>query len=222
MLTDADAGWRHGNGDLLQLVGVSKSFDGSPVLVGVDLAVKAGEVHALVGENGAGKSTLIKVLGGVYQPDGGTLTLGGAPLRFRSPRDALAVGIVVIHQELSLAPDLSVEENIFLGRLPTTRFGTVDRRTMRRRAEALLAQLAIDLQPNRADGGSGRTPGGDPLWPNRSSSRPGARHRLHLASSRGDLSRREPGDGSARRPRDRFGQRRRHRPGLARVPHDRP
>jgi len=149
MLTDADAGWRHGNGDLLQLVGVSKSFDGSPVLVGVDLAVKAGEVHALVGENGAGKSTLIKVLGGVYQPDGGTLTLGGAPLRFRSPRDALAVGIVVIHQELSLAPDLSVEENIFLGRLPTTRFGTVDRRTMRRRAEALLAQLAIDLQPNR-------------------------------------------------------------------------
>jgi ABC-type sugar transport system ATPase subunit len=149
MPTDADAGWRHGNGDLLQLVGVSKSFDGNPVLVGVDLAVKAGEVHALVGENGAGKSTLIKVLGGVHQPDSGTLTLGGVPLRFRSPRDALAVGIVVIHQELSLAPDLSVEENIFLGRLPTTRFGTVDRRTMRRRAEALLAQLAIDLQPNR-------------------------------------------------------------------------
>jgi ABC-type sugar transport system ATPase subunit len=122
------------------------------VLADVDLEVRAGEVHAVVGENGAGKSTLIKILGGVHQPDMGDVIVDGVPRRLRSPRDALAAGIVVIHQELSLAPDLSAEENIFLGRFPRTAFGTVDRRTIRKRAAALFAQLAIAIEPDRPIG----------------------------------------------------------------------
>ncbi len=122
------------------------------MLADVDLEVRAGEVHAVVGENGAGKSTLIKILGGVHQPDMGDVIVDGVPRRLRSPRDALAAGIVVIHQELSLAPDLSAEENIFLGRFPRTAFGTVDRRTIRKRAAALFAQLAIAIEPDRPIG----------------------------------------------------------------------
>ena len=137
---------------LLHAKGVGKSFVGNRVLADVDLEVRAGEVHAIVGENGAGKSTLIKILGGVHQPDMGEVTVDGVPLRLRSPRDALAAGIVVIHQELSLAPDLSAEENIFLGRFPRTALGTVDRRTIRRRATALFDQLGIAIEPNRLIG----------------------------------------------------------------------
>ncbi|HEX4768264.1 MAG TPA: sugar ABC transporter ATP-binding protein [Lichenihabitans sp.] len=125
---------------------------GNPVLAGIDLEVRAGEVHAIVGENGAGKSTLIKILGGVHQPDAGEVIVDGAPRRLRSPRDALAAGIVVIHQELSLAPHLSVEENIFLGRFPRTAFGTVDRSAIRKRVAALFAQLAIAVDPERPTG----------------------------------------------------------------------
>ena len=89
---------------LLRAVGIGKAFVGNRVLDGVDLDVMPGEVHAIVGENGAGKSTLIKILGGVYQPDDGELVVDGETRRFRSPREALAAGVVVIHQELSLAP----------------------------------------------------------------------------------------------------------------------
>ena len=137
---------------LLDARGITKSFVGNRVLSGIDLAVMPGEVHAIVGENGAGKSTLIKILGGVHQPDAGTLSVGGVARRFRSPRDALAAGVVVIHQELSLAPHLSAEDNIFLGRFPRTMFGTVDRRVIRRRAAALFAQLDIEVDPQRAVG----------------------------------------------------------------------
>ncbi len=137
---------------LLHARGVGKSFVGNPVLAGIDLEVRAGEVHAIVGENGAGKSTLIKILGGVHQPDAGEVVVDGAPRRLRSPRDALAAGIVVIHQELSLAPHLSAEENIFLGRFPRTAFGTVDGRAIRNRARALFAQLAITVDPERPTG----------------------------------------------------------------------
>jgi ABC-type sugar transport system ATPase subunit len=132
---------------------VGKSFVGNKVLADVDLEVRAGEVHAIVGENGAGKSTLIKILGGVHQPDAGDVVVDGVPRRLRSPRDALAAGIVVIHQELSLAPDLSAEDNIFLGRFPRTRLGTVDRSTVRRRASALFDQLGITIRPDRPIGG---------------------------------------------------------------------
>ncbi len=137
---------------LLHARGVGKSFVGNAVLSGIDLEVRAGEVHAVVGENGAGKSTLIKVLGGVHHPDTGGMTLDGVPLRLRSPRDALAAGITVIHQELSLAPDLSAEDNIFLGRYPRTAFGTVDRNAMRKRTKALFDQLAIAVDPSRPIG----------------------------------------------------------------------
>ena len=106
-----------------------------------------GEVHAIVGENGAGKSTLIKILGGVYQPDGGQLVVDGEARRFRSPREALAAGVVVIHQELSLAPSLSAEENIFLGRFPRNAFGVVDRGLMRARTRQVFEQLGVTVAP---------------------------------------------------------------------------
>jgi ABC-type sugar transport system ATPase subunit len=128
-------------------MGVGKSFVGNRVLDAVDLDVMPGEVHAIIGENGAGKSTLIKILGGVYQPDGGELLIGGEARRFRSPREALAAGIVVIHQELSLAPSLSAEENIFLGRFPRNALGIVDRRLMRARTRELFEHLGIAVEP---------------------------------------------------------------------------
>ena len=138
---------------LLSVRGVGKTFVGNRVLDGVDLDVMPREVHAIVGENGAGKSTLIKILGGVHQPDGGQLSIDGVTSRLRSPRDALAAGVVVIHQELSLAPDLSAEENIFLGRFPRTAFGTVDRTAMRRLARGLFDQLGIRID-SRSEVGS--------------------------------------------------------------------
>jgi ABC-type sugar transport system ATPase subunit len=137
------------SGALLLVRGLTKSFLGNRVLDSVDLAVMPGKVHAVVGENGAGKSTLIKLLGGVYPPDAGEIRVDGALRRFRSPRDALAVGIVVIHQELSLAPHLSARENIFLGRFPRTRLGTVDRRTIAARTQALFAELSIEIDADQ-------------------------------------------------------------------------
>jgi ABC-type sugar transport system ATPase subunit len=130
---------------LLEAKGLRKSFARHLVLTDVDLAVLSGEVHAIVGENGAGKSTLIKILGGVYQPDAGELFMDGKALRLASPRDAFDRGIVVIHQELSLAPHLTAEENIFLGHHPVTRLGLLDRRTMRRRTVELLHRLSISI-----------------------------------------------------------------------------
>ena len=132
---------------LLRAVGIGKAFVGNRVLDGVDLDVMPGEVHAIVGENGAGKSTLIKILGGVYQPDDGELVVDGETRRFRSPREALAAGVVVIHQELSLAPSLSAEENLFLGRFPRNAFGVVDRRLMRARTRDVFEQLGVTVAP---------------------------------------------------------------------------
>jgi ABC-type sugar transport system ATPase subunit len=137
---------------LLEVKGISKSFAGNTVLADVDLSVRAGEVHAIMGENGAGKSTLIKTLGGVYHPERGELLIAGEPVRLRSPRDAVAAGIIVIHQELSLARHLSAEENIFFGHFPKTGFGTIDRKFMRRRARELLARLFVDIDPGRPVG----------------------------------------------------------------------
>jgi ABC-type sugar transport system, ATPase component len=94
----------------LRLQGIRKSFDGVQALKGVDLELWAGEIHALIGENGAGKSTLIKIAGGVFAPDAGTVVLDGKPVRFADPRDAQRQGIVVIHQTPTLCPHLSVTE----------------------------------------------------------------------------------------------------------------
>ena len=124
--------------------GVQKRFPGVHALAGVDLEVRPGEVHALMGQNGAGKSTLIKILTGVYSRDGGTLTLEGRDFRPTSPGDAQKKGISTIYQELSLIPTLTVAENLFLGRAPRRWFG-IDWRAMRRQAEELLATFDLHL-----------------------------------------------------------------------------
>jgi ribose transport system ATP-binding protein len=131
----------------LAMSGVQKRFGATVALDGVDLAVAPGEVHALVGENGAGKSTLMKVLAGATTPDAGTLALDGRAFAPRSPAEARAAGVAMIYQELSLAPHLSVAENVLLGRQPT-RAGIVSWRATRARARDLLAEVgreALDL-----------------------------------------------------------------------------
>src|SRR5271155_4154570 len=103
---------------LLELTGISKSFGGVQALRGVDFTVLAGQIHGLAGENGAGKSTLMKIIAGVHGADSGEFKLNGAPVQFRSAREARAHGVGMVHQELSVAPDLSVGENVFLGSQP--------------------------------------------------------------------------------------------------------
>ncbi|GAA4884140.1 sugar ABC transporter ATP-binding protein [Saccharopolyspora cebuensis] len=128
----------------LELVGVSKIYPGVRALDAVDFDVRPGEVHVLLGENGAGKSTLIKMLAGVHPPDTGEIRVDGDPVRLTGPEDAEALGIATIHQEMALVPQLTVAENIHLGR-PPRRFGLVDRSRMRARAAALLERMGLDL-----------------------------------------------------------------------------
>jgi rhamnose transport system ATP-binding protein len=134
---------------LLALSGVSKSFGAVEALRDVWLELYPGEAHALVGENGAGKSTLVKVLSGVHPPDAGALTLDGRPLVLHGPADARAAGIAVIYQEPTLFPDLSVTENIFMGRQPLRRLRRIDAVAMRSRAAALFARLGVHLDLDR-------------------------------------------------------------------------
>src|SRR5690242_11869042 len=129
---------------LLEVRQMNKSFPGVQALVDVDLDVYAGEVHAVVGENGAGKSTLMKIVAGVYRPDSGVMRLSGQPVVIESPRQARERGISMIHQELNLAPNLSVAENIFLGRAPT-RAGLIAWRRLEAEADSLAARLGIEL-----------------------------------------------------------------------------
>ena len=127
---------------LLELRGITKSFGGVRALRGVSFDLRAGEIHALLGENGAGKSTLIKTLGGIYTPDAGEIFMDGRPADIAFPADAARLGIRVIHQELSLAPNLSVAENLFLGREPG-RFGFVDKGGMRRESAARIQAVGF-------------------------------------------------------------------------------
>ncbi|RJK96544.1 sugar ABC transporter ATP-binding protein [Vallicoccus soli] len=129
--------------------GVSKSFGGVHALRDAHLEVRRGEVHALLGQNGAGKSTLVNILSGVYVDYGGEVSIDGRPVSFRSPAEAQAAGVATIHQELDLVPEMTVAENLFLGREPRTRWGTCDRRRMARDARGLLAAAGVDLQPGR-------------------------------------------------------------------------
>ncbi|MFI5710047.1 sugar ABC transporter ATP-binding protein [Kribbella sp. NPDC051620] len=126
---------------------VDKLFPGVRALDGVTLKLEAGSVHALLGENGAGKSTLIKVITGLYKPDGGRLLLDGQPVAFGSPHESASAGIGVVHQERNLIPGFTVGENILLQKLPTSR-GLVDRGRIRSEASRWLAELDLDLDPD--------------------------------------------------------------------------
>jgi ribose transport system ATP-binding protein len=137
-------------GALVDMVGVSKSYGGVQAVREVDFAVRPGEVHALLGENGAGKSTLMKVLSGEVDGYRGEIRMDGEPRHFTRPADAQHAGIAMIHQELDLVPALSIAENVFLGREPKTRFGTVDRRRMARETQELLARTGVELDARRA------------------------------------------------------------------------
>lgn len=133
----------------LELVDVRKAFGPVVALRSASLRVDPGSVHALVGENGAGKSTLVKILSGLYRRDGGTVRLHGAEVDFGSTAESRAAGIAVIYQEPTLFPDLSVMENIFMGRQPLRAGRRVDRAAMRERSAALFARLGVDLDPLR-------------------------------------------------------------------------
>src|SRR4051812_25409341 len=129
---------------LLEVRGLSKSFGALRALQEVDFTLRPGEIHALLGENGAGKSTLIKVVTGVLARDAGVVRLGGVEVAPRSARAAFDAGIATVYQEVNLLPNMSVAQNLFLGRQPT-RFGFVDDREMRRRAALLLQEYGIDI-----------------------------------------------------------------------------
>ncbi len=134
---------------MLTIQSVSKHFPGVRALHDVSFEVARGEVHALIGENGAGKSTLMKILSGVYTDYEGAFFLDDQPLSLGGPRDAQLRGIAIIHQELNLIPELTVAENIFLGREPRTSAGLLDVSRMEREANALLGRLNLAIPPNR-------------------------------------------------------------------------
>src|SRR5437588_3227800 len=133
---------------LLEMKSITKTFPGVRALDGVNFDLSQGEIHSLVGENGAGKSTLIKILAGVYpHPEyGGEIHIDGSERRFANVREAERAGIAVIYQELSLVKDLSVAENIFLGREPR-RFGVINWETLYSRAQKLLSDLHLEIDP---------------------------------------------------------------------------
>ncbi len=141
------------NGDIiLEANGISKEFPGVKALDDVSLTLRAGRLTALLGENGAGKSTLMNIVAGVFPPDAGEIKMLGATVQFSNPREAHEAGIVMIFQELNLVPNLTVAENIFLGREPLNRLGLIDDSEMNRRAAALLRSLDLEVAPTVALG----------------------------------------------------------------------
>ena len=134
---------------MLRALELRKDFGGLTVLHPTSVDFRPGEVHALMGENGAGKSTLMKVLAGLYRPDGGHVEWRGAHADFASPHDALVAGIAMIHQELMPIPDLTIAENITLGAEPCGSFGRIDRAAQLRRAKGLLQELESEIDPSR-------------------------------------------------------------------------
>ncbi|MBI9013048.1 MAG: sugar ABC transporter ATP-binding protein [Clostridiales bacterium] len=133
-------------GSLLELKNVSKSFPGVKALDGVSFDLKAGEVHALLGENGAGKSTLMKIISGIHKRDEGSYKIGGKEILDINPKIAQSLGIAIIHQELNMCQDLTVAENMFLGR-EETKFGLLAQKHLNEKAKAVLEQLKIDIDP---------------------------------------------------------------------------
>jgi inositol transport system ATP-binding protein len=133
--------------DILLMENISKSFPGVKALSEVNLSVRQGTIHALMGENGAGKSTLMKILDGIYTPDSGQIIFKGQPVAIDTTHTALKLGISMIHQELSPIPYMTVAENIFLGREPLGRFGMIDKRRLNANTKALLDRLEIHINP---------------------------------------------------------------------------
>jgi len=132
---------------ILEVKNISKSFAGNHVLEEVSFSVEAGKVHALVGENGAGKSTLMNIIGGIHQPNAGQIFLDGQPVAFASPLDAMKSGISLVHQELSLAPNMNLAQNIFLRREPANALGLIDWKKLYAGTWAIFDRLGLDLDP---------------------------------------------------------------------------
>ncbi|MEM9111890.1 MAG: ATP-binding cassette domain-containing protein, partial [Planctomycetota bacterium] len=131
---------------LLQANGISKAYPGVIALDQVSMQLSAGEVLAIIGENGAGKSTLMKSLAGLVTPDTGEIRIDGRPVKLSSVQHAMGKGIALIHQELNLADNLDIAQNIYLGREPR-RFGLIDRKAMNRGAKEVLDEIGLDLPP---------------------------------------------------------------------------
>ena len=132
---------------ILRTENICKSFNGIQVLKNINFEIKKGEIHALMGENGAGKSTIIKIITGVYAKDEGEIYIDGRHVDINSRREAAAAGISVIYQELSLVPDLTVTENIFLGH-EIMKKGLPDKKEMRRQVQALIDKYGFIIQPD--------------------------------------------------------------------------
>ncbi len=132
----------------IEMRGIDKAFGGNKVLKNAGFIIGNGEVHALVGENGAGKSTLMKILTGVYTKDAGTIIVDGQEVSYKSPKEAEEAGIVFIHQELNVLFDLTVEENMFMGKEIANKFGVCDKRAMRREVNNVLDKLGVHIDPS--------------------------------------------------------------------------
>lgn len=131
----------------IEMRGIDKSFGGNAVLKNAGFLLEGGEIHALMGENGAGKSTLMKILTGVYTKDAGTVIVDGEEVRYKNPQEAEKAGIVFIHQELNVLFDLTVEENMFLGKEIHNRFGVCDKKAMRAQVKQILDKLGVNIAP---------------------------------------------------------------------------
>ena len=129
------------------MTGISKSFPGVRALNAVDFEVDEASIHALLGENGAGKSTLLKILSGAQVPDEGTIEFAGTAVSFASPKDAQNAGIVTIYQEFTLAPDMTIAENVFIGREPGNSL-FISRRKLEEQTRALTQRIGLDRSPN--------------------------------------------------------------------------
>ena len=131
----------------IEMKGIDKSFGTNQVLKNAGFLLRDGEVHALMGENGAGKSTLMKILTGVYTRDAGTVIVDGKEVEYHNPQEAEKAGIVFIYQELNVMFDLTVEENLFMGKEITKGFGICDKKAMRKKAKEVLDMMGVDINP---------------------------------------------------------------------------
>ena len=129
----------------IEMKGICKSFSDHAVLTDAGFSLESGEVHALMGENGAGKSTLMKILTGIYEKDSGTVLIDGEEVVYKTPKEAEHAGIILIHQELNVLFDLTVEENLFLGKEITTRRGICNKKEMQKQAETILEKLGVKI-----------------------------------------------------------------------------